>query len=79
MLKADEFAGDLSVAIDDVGLGVHRGAVPLRNRRMIVPGGGIAVGQEGDALVTEEFLVSCGVLVGSHTENYAAAVAILEG
>src|SRR5713226_1340674 len=73
LLEADEFAGDLAVAINYVGFRVHRSAVGLGDRRVVVFGGGIAVGREDYALVAEEFFVSGGVLVSSDAENDAIA------
>src|SRR5947207_14198488 len=73
MLEADEFAGDFAVAVNDVRLRGHGGAVPLRDRRMIVPGGRIEVGWARNALVAEEFVVGWGIFMSSRTHNHAVS------
>src|SRR5216684_1032816 len=73
LLKADEFARDLAVAIDDVQSEEHRGAVGLSDRRMIVLGSRVAVGRKDHALILQKSLISSGVLVGSNAQDHAVA------
>src|SRR5712691_6641854 len=73
LLKADEFARDLAVAIDDVGFRIHRGAVGLGDRRMIISSSWITVGGKYHPLVAQKSLVSSGVLVGSNAQDHAVA------
>src|SRR5713226_3966386 len=73
LLEADEFAGDLAMAVDDVRLRIHRGAVLLSDSRVILFGGGIAISQEDHALVAQEFFVCSGVFVGGDAEDNAVA------
>src|SRR5258708_34056557 len=69
-LAADDFAGDLAVAVDDVGFRDHGGAVGKGDGGGMFLGSGIAIGGEGNALVDQEFGEGVRVLVGGHAENH---------
>ena len=66
ILGADDFAGDLAVAIDDVGFRVHHGAV-IESRFL----GRVAGGWVVNAVILEEFAVGGLVFIDADAENNA--------
>src|SRR5579863_1127552 len=69
LLVADDFAGDFAVAIDDVSLGDHDGAVGFADGRAIFLCGGIAVGGVVDRVVEKESFVGSVVFVSGNAKH----------
>lgn len=67
VLGADDLAIDAAVATDDVGIGIHGGAVGEGDGL-----GRIAEGGEIDIVVLQEFLVNVRIFVDADAENGAA-------
>jgi hypothetical protein len=68
LLVADDFAGDLAVAVDDVGFRDHYGAVGFGDGASIFFCRGIPIGGIADRVIQQEFLVGGFVFVGGDTE-----------
>src|ERR1700722_1131196 len=69
LLVADDFAGDFAVAVDDVGLGNHRGAVGFGDAGAVFFRGGIAIGGVVDSVFEQEFFVGGVIFVGGYTQH----------
>jgi len=67
VLGTDDFAVDAAVAVDDVGFGVHGGAVVERDLL-----GGVAVGGEADLVSAEKIVVGGLVVVNADAEDGGA-------
>ena len=73
MLGADDFAGDLAAAVDDVGLREKGGAVGKGDGGDTFLGRRVAIGGKRDALVDQEFGEGVGIFVGGHANDQAVA------
>src|SRR5258708_18999563 len=72
LLEANKFAGNLAVSVDHVGFRIHRGAIGLSDRRVIVFGERITIGWEDYTLFAEKFFISRRILIGGNSQNDAA-------
>src|SRR5882757_3306827 len=72
-LGADDFAGDLAVAVDDICFRNHGRPVGESDRGATVFGAGITVIGEGYGLVDDELGEGVGIFVGSYAEDEAVA------
>src|SRR5580693_10729525 len=72
-LETDDLAGNFSLAIDDVRLRVHQGAVSSGDGRMVVFCCGVAVSGENYAVIAEKLFVKRRILIRRDAENNAVA------
>jgi len=68
VLRANDFAVEAAVAANDVGFGIHGGAVVLGELSY----SGVTMGGEGDAIVLQELFVRGWVFVHAHADDSAA-------
>src|SRR6267142_320071 len=71
LLRADDFAGDLAMAVHDVGFGNHGGTIGEGDRGAAILSAGITVIGEGYGLVDDELGEGVGVFIGSYAEDKA--------
>ena len=72
-LGADDFAGDLAMAVHDVGLGNHGGTIREGDWGAAILSAGITVIGEGYGLVDDELGEGVGILVGGYAEDETVA------